>query len=100
MNRCTTLVLCLTACGLAVSCSKSKEKSEVTPAASNNAAAAANAVTPEKLAAPVVPYKPKDTAKPELFPARVKGIYGFIDKTGKMVLEPQYERALEFSEGL
>jgi hypothetical protein len=48
----------------------------------------------------VKPYEPKSLAKPDLFLARVNGRYGFIDKTGTMVLPPRYLRALEFSEGL
>src|SRR6476620_11427520 len=51
-------------------------------------------------AAPVKPYQPKDRTKPDLFLARSKGKYGFIDKTGKFVLPPIYRKALEFSEGL
>ena len=34
-----------------------------------------------------------------LYRIRVQDRYGFIDKTGKVVVEPQYERAGEFSEG-
>jgi hypothetical protein len=49
---------------------------------------------------PAKPYQPKDASKPELFPARVKGKFGFIDKTGKMMIAPTYLRALDFSEGL
>ena len=30
----------------------------------------------------------------ELFPVRMQGLWGFIDKTGKMVIRPQFEQAL------
>ena len=35
-----------------------------------------------------------------LYPIIVKGKYGFIDKTGKVVVPPQYQKAGEFREGL
>jgi hypothetical protein len=35
-----------------------------------------------------------------LYRIRVNDKYGFIDKTGKVVVQPQYERAGEFHEGL
>ena len=49
---------------------------------------------------PVKPYEPKSLAKPDLFVARMDGKYGYIDKTGLMVLPPRYVKALEFSDGL
>ena len=36
----------------------------------------------------------------ELYPVRVNGKEGYIDATGRMVIKPQYEKALYFSEGL
>ena len=36
----------------------------------------------------------------ELFPVRVDGKYGYIDKSGIVKIKPKYERAFEFSEGL
>jgi hypothetical protein len=39
---------------------------------------------------------PETKEETGLFPARVNGKYGFIDKTGKMVLQPQFSRALRF----
>src|SRR6516225_80814 len=41
-----------------------------------------------------------ETKKAELFPVRVKGKYGYIDKTGKMVIQPTYAGAQRFSDGL
>jgi len=35
-----------------------------------------------------------------LFPIQIQNKFGFIDKTGKMVLEPQFEDAREFHDGL
>lgn len=35
-----------------------------------------------------------------LYPIIVRGKYGFIDKTGKVILPPQFEKAGEFSGGL
>ena len=34
-----------------------------------------------------------------LFPARHKGLWGYIDQTGKMIIEPQFLSAGTFSEG-
>ena len=34
------------------------------------------------------------------FPARHKGLWGYIDQTGKMVIKPKYQTAGEFNEGL
>ena len=39
-----------------------------------------------------------DTAK--LFPASVNGRYGYIDASGRIVVQPQFEGARDFSEGL
>ncbi len=33
------------------------------------------------------------------FPARYKGLWGYIDQTGKMVIEPQFQNVGAFSEG-
>ena len=38
--------------------------------------------------------------KSGLFLIKQNDKYGYIDKTGKVVIEPQYERASDFSEGL
>ena len=35
-----------------------------------------------------------------LFPVKVKGLYGFIDQTGKMTIQPKFTTAQMFSEGL
>lgn len=35
-----------------------------------------------------------------LFPIKKDGKWGYIDKTGKVVIEPQFDRAAGFSEGL
>jgi hypothetical protein len=35
-----------------------------------------------------------------LAPVQVGGKFGFIDKTGKMVIPPKYDDAFSFSEGL
>lgn len=39
-------------------------------------------------------------AHPDLFPAKQDGKWGYIDRTGKMTILPQYDRALGFVEGL
>ena len=43
---------------------------------------------------------PKGAASSRLFPAKSDGKYGFIDKTGKYVINPQFDDAEAFSEGL
>ncbi|MBS4015264.1 MAG: WG repeat-containing protein [Candidatus Latescibacteria bacterium] len=35
-----------------------------------------------------------------LFPVSVNGKYGYINKTGKVIIKPQFEKAMNFSEGL
>ena len=37
---------------------------------------------------------------PALFPIQENGKYGYIDRTGKVVIEPQFEEVKEFSEGM
>ena len=37
---------------------------------------------------------------PSLFPVRVEGKWGYIDRAGRLVIQPQYEVAWDFSEGL
>jgi hypothetical protein len=59
-----------------------------------------DATATPKASTPIAPYAPKDRTKPTLFPARMNGKYGFIDKTGKTVIEARFQRALEFTEGL
>src|SRR5260221_669420 len=39
-------------------------------------------------------------AAPVLYPVAKGGKFGFIDKTGKLVIQPKYESAGDFSEGL
>src|SRR6185369_4858024 len=43
------------------------------------------------------PVPQKDVA---LFPVQIAGKYGYIDKTGKMVIKPDFAGASRFSEGL
>ena len=35
-----------------------------------------------------------------LYPARIKNLHGFIDKTGKIVIKMQFDRVKYFREGL
>ena len=44
-------------------------------------------------------YNPETDFAP-LYPVRVNGKYGYIDTTGTVVIEPQYELAYPFEEGL
>jgi hypothetical protein len=88
MSNRAVLVLCLAA-GL---CACKKEGT--VQSASSNAAAIQ---TGGSASAANIPIVQEQTG---LFPANIRGRYGFIDKTGKVVLQPQYKRALAFSEGL
>ena len=48
-----------------------------------------------------VDYGPKSYSFSEgLVPVSIKGKWGFMDRTGKLVIEPQFEDAEDFSEGL
>lgn len=49
---------------------------------------------------PEAQFYPGRWFKNGLAPARILGKYGFIDETGKVVIQPKYEFALEFSEGV
>jgi hypothetical protein len=42
----------------------------------------------------------KDSNNNALFPVKVNNQYGFIDQTGRMVIEPKFQFAYAFSEGL
>ncbi len=42
----------------------------------------------------------KKLNEPVLYPISVDHKYGYIDKTGKIVIEPQFDYALPFKEGL
>jgi hypothetical protein len=97
MKKEAVLFLCLALASPA--CKRNGSNQAEGDATAKQAEASASAPA-EKPLTPIAPYQPKDTTKPTLFPARMNGRYGFIDKTGKMVVEPQFQRALEFSEGL
>jgi hypothetical protein len=83
MTKSAFIVLLLAVC-MTVSCKKGITNKDVKSPAS---------ATPS-------PYSSKAKEPMGLFPAKVKGRYGFIDKTGKMILQPQFARAQMFSEGL
>jgi hypothetical protein len=54
-----------------------------------------------KKISPPLGYGPKNHSFSEgLVPIEVKGKTGFMDRTGKIVIEPQFEDAEDFSEGL
>src|SRR5688572_5706452 len=42
----------------------------------------------------------QDVKPGELFPIRHNGKYGFIDKSGKLIIKQQFGEAFSFSEGL
>ena len=41
----------------------------------------------------------EDKDKAGLFPVSREGKWGFMDRTGRMVIEPQFEAAFPFTEG-
>ncbi len=43
---------------------------------------------------------PKISEETPLFPVEIGGEWGYIDKAGKVVIAPQFDDALDFSEGL
>lgn len=49
-----------------------------------------------------IAYGEETSAKPPraLFPVEVDGKYGYIDKTGQMVIDPKFDGASNFSEGM
>jgi hypothetical protein len=54
-----------------------------------------------KKISPPLGYGPKSHSFSEgLVPVEIKGKTGFMDRTGKIVIEPQFEDAEDFSEGL
>jgi WG containing repeat len=95
MKKEAVLFLCL---ALASPACKQRVPSEPSGAAAAKQPEAAS--TTPQVSTPIAPYAPKDRTKPTLFPARMSGKYGFIDKTGKTVIEARFQRALEFTEGL
>jgi len=60
-------------------------------------------VPPEKIADAIPSYVGAEPGSEKestrLFPVRLNGKYGYIDTTGSLVIEPQFESAENFSEG-
>ena len=52
------------------------------------------------LSLPFSAYAKKVYPDGPLFPVREGGLYGYIDRTGKMIIKPQFVDARDFSEGL
>ena len=52
------------------------------------------------LSMPFSAYAKKVYPDGPLFPVREGGLYGYIDRTGKMIIKPQFVDARDFSEGL
>ena len=48
----------------------------------------------------VAPAQEKEEEPPALFPVVKDGKCGYIDRTGKVIIEPQFHSAFPFSEGL
>jgi len=58
-----------------------------------------NPIVPEKKEEnPIVPESKSEEGS--LYPVMVNGKWGYIDKTGKIVIDPQFDGAYNFSEGL
>jgi hypothetical protein len=55
---------------------------------------------PVKATPPPRSAKPEPKLPPAFFPVRVQGKWGYIDRTGKLVIAPQFDAANPFSDGL
>ena len=107
MKRSTILLAC--AALLTASCSKQEKLKAQAPVDDK---APAIAISPAKVdsqplsQAPVVVKSSEEHEKEKmveavgLYPVRVDTKYGFMDKTGKIAIEPQFGAALAFSNGL
>lgn len=104
MNRSTILLACVAL--LTASCSKQEKlKAQVDdkPATATISPAKADS---QPLSQAQVVVKPSEEHEKEklaeavgLYPVRVDSKYGFIDQTGKIVIQPQFGAALAFSNG-
>ncbi|MEO8131655.1 MAG: WG repeat-containing protein [Bryobacteraceae bacterium] len=106
MKRSTILLACTVL--LTASCSKQEKVKAQSPVDDKPAAtlSPAKADSQPLSQAPVV-VKPAEEHEKEkmaeavgLYPVQVDAKYGFIDKTGKVVITPQFGAALAFSNGL
>jgi hypothetical protein len=61
-------------------------------------ASSTQAQAPAQPAAPPPAKKAADV--PPLYPIRVNGKFGYIDRTGKIVVTPQFQRAWDFHDGM
>ena len=48
----------------------------------------------------ILPLNIQETTPPKLFPITLEGKQGYIDGSGKIVIQPRFDNAWEFSEGL
>ena len=49
---------------------------------------------------PISEYHSQTIVDEPLFPIRVDGVYGYINSKGTVVIKPQFDSALKFSDGL
>src|SRR5690242_17555808 len=52
------------------------------------------------LAIVVIAVLIKASGPSALYPVHANGKYGYMDRSGKLVIQPQFDKAEEFSEGL
>jgi hypothetical protein len=96
-----SLLLLLTACFPCWTVWATDERTTAGPLAeslaAHNSAGLPQAVKPGQTAGPQSPANETGS----LFPVTKDGTqYGYIDKTGQLVISPQYDNANDFSEGL
>ena len=89
------VVICLALAGL--SCNRPAER-KTTTESKNAAEPSSNPVTGDP-ASPAASTA-SQTKSSGLYPVRVNSRHGYIDRTGKVVVQPRFGRAIPFSEGL
>src|SRR6185503_11490627 len=100
MRKSLFLLLCAVLCGCGAKQNASAQNERKGGGGGDVAAAASQEGKAGGDAAASVGKSPASSNLPTLFPVKSDGKYGYMDKSGKLVIKPQFAGASRFSEGL